>query len=33
MLAIKQGGIAEVAISDVIKRTDSIINYSLFLVT
>jgi hypothetical protein len=32
IVAIKQGGIAEAAISDVIERIDNIIKCSLFLV-
>jgi hypothetical protein len=32
MVAIKQGGIAEAAISGVIETIDSIINRSLFLI-
>jgi hypothetical protein len=32
IVAIKQGGTAEAAISDVIETIDSTINYSLFLI-
>jgi hypothetical protein len=32
MVAIKQGGTADVAISGVIETIDSMINYSLFLI-
>jgi hypothetical protein len=32
MVAIKQGGIAEAAISGVIEMIDSMINHNLFLV-
>jgi hypothetical protein len=33
MVAIKQGGTAEAAISGVIKTINSMINYSIFLIT